>query len=134
MLLPDRDSQAEMKASARGARLSSPSTIFGQIEAEQASVIGARWSNLDAYEYAYLMAFWRTGAKRNAGQFLISLPIRGSTFEECRAKFVGGLRASGFTGATATIEAQVAVMPTASRYPLSTEAATRLAGIATDSA
>lgn len=132
LLLPDSSSEVAPGAGGRGVRLDSPSTVFGTIEAEQARIISAVWSDLNGYEYTYLMAFYRTAAFRNAGEFLVDLPLRSSAFESCRAKFTGSPQAAGFTGGTASVSAQLAAMPASVPYPLSTAAQTLVGQITTE--
>lgn len=101
-------------------RLDSPSIEYGTTEAIQARTARAVWSDLSPAEFDYMLAFWRTGVAEGALAFLIDLPLGDAASIEHIAQFTGGLRVTGVTGGSATVEGEISLIPRVAVHPLST--------------
>lgn len=113
LLAPDADDLSLRRApGGRGDSLDAPSTAFGLMEQLQASAIDLTWSGLSAWDFDYLMAFWRTATGGGVKPFLVDLPIQGRVPVECRAVFVGPPpEVSRMNGLALTVKAKLEAMP-----------------------
>lgn len=118
-LPPDNSLTLSFIPAGRGSTERSPTRNFGPIEPRQGRMVQMTWTAIGAWQFAYLMAFWRTGTDEGSSEFEIDLPTQGHEFETCRAKFVGSLDVTAIVGLSATVQAQATVMPIRSPYALS---------------
>lgn len=119
VLMPDLPLQVRYGAAGRGERLDSPSVEFGTTEPAQARTARVSWSALSPIEFSYLMAFWRTATGEGSKAFLIDLPFPGVDLIEQVACFEAGLRISGVSGGSASVDGTLTFIPRSAEYPLS---------------
>lgn len=132
-LLFDMPAEFQYAASGAGEVLASPSTQYGVLEGHQPRRGDVTWSNLPPIEFDYLMAFWRTGVREGALNFLINLPIQGGEVDvEHLARFIGGLTIGEVSGGAASISGELSIIPRSAIYPLSAARNNLLGEIASD--
>lgn len=117
-LPPERADIITHLPAGRGAGFPALARRFGQIEPHQPRALALQWLNINAAEFAYLAAFWRTATAEGARAFLIDLPIGGRDPIECRAHFIQPFRLQGVSFEGASVASQIHAMPTNPIYPL----------------
>ncbi len=127
---PDRVASITHLPTGRGGDFPTISREFGLIEPHQPRSLAIQWSNIAPPEFAYLMAFWRTGTLEGTRGFFVSLPIDSVDLIECRAQYIQPLRLLGVSAGGASLGAEIYAMRRAHDYPLSAAADLALLSIA----
>ena len=119
-VLFDMPVEFQYEPSSVGQLLASPTVEYGVMEGHQPRQGKVSWTDLSRSQFNYMMAFWRTATKEGSLNFFVSLPLLGGeTDVEHLACFIGGLSIKEVTGGTASLSAQLCIIPRIAVYPLS---------------